>query len=143
MKTLKTLTLAICLLITAVASHAKDDSRNAKAATPYFALKTYVEAVSHGNIKDLDFAIDKSAKFSMLRGKEIMSFDKEQTMNFFKTTAGYSQACTIRTTVVNSNADFLLARVDMKYKDFTRSNYVTVSNMGSIWKITDVYSTFK
>jgi hypothetical protein len=143
MKTLKTLTLAICLLATAVTVNAKDD-RAAKAASPYFALKTYVSAVSHGsNTKDLDYLVENSARFSLLRGKEIMSFDKEQAMKYFKENAGYDQDCSIKTTVVNSNRDFILARVDMKYKDFVRSNYVTISNMGNIWKITDVYSTFK
>jgi len=51
--------------------------------------------------------------------------------------------CTTSTTVVESNADLALVKVDMKYSNSVRSNYVTLVNTGAGWKITNVYSVFK
>lgn len=143
MKTLKTLTICVCLLLAALITKADDHALKAKAASPYFALNTYIGAVSTGKLADLDFAIDDNAKFSMLRGKSIMSFDKAEMMDFIKQTKGYEQNCAVKTTVVSSTGDVIIARVDLRYPTFTRSNYVTITNMGNIWKITDVYSVFK
>jgi hypothetical protein len=33
--------------------------------------------------------------------------------------------------------------VDMKFENFVRSNYVTIANTPSGWKITNVHSVFK
>ena len=60
--------------------------------------------------------------------------------------AGYEtiEACSADKAIrqLESNANIAIVKVDMKYSDFTRSNYVTIANTGNGWKITNVYSTF-
>lgn len=143
MKTLKTLTLGLCLFLAATIAKANKISTEDKMASPYFAINTYVDAVSRGKLADLDQVIDKTAKFSMLRGKNIISFDKDEMLNFTKQNSNVEQTCTINTSIVNTNADVTVAKVDMVFDGFVRSNYVTLTHTGSGWKITNVYSVFK
>ena len=111
--------------------------------TKTYAVNTYVNAMTRGKLDGLNEVLDKSVKFSMLRGKEMLSFDKKQMLSFMQKDKNVSQACTTSTTVVESNADVAVVRVDMQFDGFVRSNYLTVANTGSGWKITNVYSVFK
>ena len=110
--------------------------------TQTYAVNTYVDAMTRGRLNGLNDVLDNSASFSMVRGKQVLSFSKKQMLDYFKTNRNTEQICTTSTSVVESNADIAIVKVDMKYADFTRSNYVTIANTGNGWKITNVYSTF-
>ncbi|OKS87900.1 nuclear transport factor 2 family protein [Mucilaginibacter polytrichastri] len=142
MKTLKSVALGVCLFLACTVAKANKISDD-KSASPYFAINTYVDAVSRGKVADLESVIDKTAKFSMLRGKNLISFDKTEMVNFANENANTEQACTVTSSIVSTNTDVTVARVDMQYDGFVRSNYVTLTNTGSGWKITNVYSVFK
>jgi hypothetical protein len=142
MKTLKSIILGLALLLVcgAVKANPVTDNEN---LTATHAVNTYVDAITRGKLAGLNDVLDQTVKFSMLRGKKMLSFDKKQMMDFFKGDKNVEQACTTSTDIVESNADIKVVKVDMKYDGFTRSNYVTVTNTGDGWKITNVYSVFK
>jgi hypothetical protein len=144
MKMLKSIAIAACLLVTFgfAKANTKLNDDNA-AASPNNAINTYVDAVSHGKTEGLSQVIDKSAKFSILQGKNILSFNKADMMAFVKENKDVEQVCTTSTSVVEANDDMTVVKVDMKYAGFTRTNYVTLTNTGSTWKITNVYSIVK
>jgi hypothetical protein len=110
--------------------------------TQTYAVNTYVDAMTRGRLNGLNDVLDNSASFSMVRGKQVLSFSKKQMLDYFKTNRNTEQICITSTSVVESNANIAIVKVDMKYSDFTRSNYVTIANTGNGWKITNVYSTF-
>jgi hypothetical protein len=141
MKTLKSLTIAIALLATTSFVKANDVPENSLTKT--HAINTYVDAMTRGKFSDLNQVVDQSAKFNILRGKNILSFNKKEMTDYLKNEKNIVQECTTSTAVVESNSDMAVVKVDMKYENFTRSNYVTVTNTGSGWKITNVYSVFK
>lgn len=140
MKTLKTLTAAVALVLTC--SFAKANDVPAVNLTRVHAINTYLDAMTRGKIADLSQVVDESAKFSILRGKSIMSFDKKQMTDYLKDQKNIEQTCTTNTEVVESNSHIAVVKVDMKYNGFIRSNYVTIANTGNGWKITNVYSVF-
>ncbi|TFF40778.1 nuclear transport factor 2 family protein [Mucilaginibacter psychrotolerans] len=142
MKNLKSIVLGLALLLICGAVNAKPTNDN-ESLTANHAINTYVDAITRGKLNGLNDVLDQSVKFSMLRGKKVLSFDKKQMMEFFKGDKNVEQACTTSTEIVESNADVKLVKVDMKFDGFTRSNYVTVANTGDGWKITNVYSVFK
>ncbi|GGH20978.1 nuclear transport factor 2 family protein [Mucilaginibacter phyllosphaerae] len=141
MKTLKSLTLAIALLATTTFVKANDVPENYLTKT--HAINTYIDAMTRGRSNNLNQVVDQSAKFNILRGKSILSFTKKEMTDFLKNQKNVEQACTTSTEVVENNVDMAVVRVDMKFEGFTRSNYVTIANTGSGWKITNVYSVFK
>ncbi|MBK0380436.1 nuclear transport factor 2 family protein [Mucilaginibacter segetis] len=142
MKNLKSIILGLALLITCgtVNAGTKTEGEN---LTKNYAINTYVDAMTRGKLSGLDEVLDRSVKFSMLRGKNMLSFNKKEMLNYLKKTGNVEQACTTSTRIVESNADLALIRVDMKFENFVRSNYLTVANTGNGWKITNVYSVFK
>lgn len=140
MKTLKSLTLGLALLFTVVAAKAADKFEK---FSKTYAVSSYVDAMVHGKLDGLSEVLDPTAKFSMLRGNDMISYNKTEMLSFMKTTKNVEQVCTIKTSEVDNNDDVTVVKVDMQYSGFTRSNYVTIANTGAGWKITNVYSVFK
>ncbi|MDR3695272.1 nuclear transport factor 2 family protein [Mucilaginibacter sp.] len=140
MKTLKTMMLGLAML--ALCGAVKATPREDGKLTENYAINTYIDAMTRGKLNGLNEVLDKSAAFNMLRGKHVLSFDKQQMLDYFQTNKNIEQQCTTSTSVVESNAGLAIVKVDMKFENFTRSNYVTIANTGSGWKITNVYSVF-
>ena len=140
MKTLRSIMLGLAML--AFFGAAKANTNDNSKLTQTYAVNTYVDAMTRGRLSGLNDVIDNTASFSMVRGKQVLSFDKKQMLDYFKTNRNTEQICTTSTSIVESNANIAIVKVDMKFADFTRSNYVTIANTGNGWKITNVYSTF-
>jgi hypothetical protein len=140
MKTLKSILLGLALMVVCVAVKANntDDGK----LTQTHAINTYVDAMTRGKLQGLSDVLDQSAQFSMLRGKTVLSFSKKQMLDYLQANKNTEQACTITTSIVESNANVAVVKVDMKFDGFVRSNYVTIANTGNGWKITNVYSVF-
>jgi predicted nucleic acid-binding Zn ribbon protein len=141
MKTLKSVTLALALFVTC--SFAKASDVPAENLTKTHAINVYVDAMTRGRISDLNQVLDQSAKFSMQRGKSVMRFSKKEMTDYLKNQKNIEQACTTSTDIIEENTDSAVVKVDMDFGHFTRTNYVTIANTGSGWKITNVYSVFK
>ena len=144
MKTIKSIVLGLALLVvcgTSVNAAATLDKNDGLTKT--YAVNTYVNAMTRGKLDGFNDVLDKSAKFSMLRGKQVLNFDKKEMMQYMQKGKNVSQECTTSTIIVESNDDTAVIRVDMQYDNFVRSNYLTIANTGSGWKITKVYSVFK
>ena len=140
MKTLKSILLGLALL--AVGTAVKANNTNDGTLTENHAINTYVDAMTRGKVQGLNDVLDQSAQFSMLRGKTVLSFSKKQMLDYMQANKNTEQTCTTSTSVVESNANIAVVKVDMKYEGFVRSNYVTIANTGNGWKITNVYSVF-
>jgi hypothetical protein len=145
MKTLNSLLFVAILFLSTIAAKAADGPVPVKKAklSQSYAVNTYVNAISQGKLAGLDNVIDASAKFSLMRGDKVLCFDKEQIMKFMNANADVKQDCTTTTTMVENNPDYTVVKVDMQYENFTRSNYVTLTNTGIGWKIINVHSVFK
>ncbi len=140
MKTLKSILLGLVLL--AVGTAVKANNTNDGTLTENHAINTYVDAMTRGKLQGLNDVLDQSAQFSMLRGKTVLSFSKKQMLDYMQANKNTEQTCTTSTSIVESNANVAVVKVDMKYEGFVRSNYVTIANTGNGWKITNVYSVF-
>ena len=142
MKTLKSLFAALALVVVCSVAKASDDADIAKLSKDN-AITSYINAMTAGNMKGFNEVLDSTVKFSMLRGKDVVSFTKSDMLEFMNSNSGIKQTCNTTATVVENTGDVTVVKVDMQFKDFTRTNYVTVANTGKGWKITSVYSLFK
>jgi hypothetical protein len=141
MKSLKSIVLGLALLV--VCGAAKANNINDAKLTPNHAINTFVDAMTHGKLAGLNDVVDKTAEFNILRGKTVLSFSKNQMLEFLNSNKNIEQICTTSTSIVESNANVTIVKVAMKYDDFVRNNYITIANTGNGWKITNVYSVFK
>jgi hypothetical protein len=141
MKTLKLFILSLSLVVVCgVAKAAKIDEGS---LSKNYAINTYIDAVTRGRLSGLNDVLDQTVKFSMLRGKHVISFSKKDMMDYLNENKNVEQACTTNTEIVESDANISVVKVDMQFDGFVRSNYVTLANTGNGWKITNVYSVFK
>ena len=142
MKTLKSIVLGLALLVVGSAAKAitYSDGDN---LTRAFAINTYVDAITRGKLQGLNDVVDQNAKFSLLSGKKIITFTRDEIFQSLRLNKNVEQDCTTSTTIIQSNSDITVVKVDMQYERFVRSNYVTIANTGKGWKITNVYSVFK
>jgi len=143
MKTLKTIAVALILVVTFGAAKATPVASGNEMISLKHAITTYVNAMTHGQVNDLAIVVDQDAKFTMLRGNKMLSFNRADIVNSVKENEDVDQDCTTTSTVRESNSDLTVVKVDMKYAGFTRTNYVTLAYTVDGWKITNVYSVFK
>ncbi len=141
MKTLKTTLIALFITLTYNVSKASIPTINER-LTMHYAITTYVNAFAHGKTSGLADIIDDNAKFSHNRGEKIISFNKTQILESFANQENTEQNCTTTAKIVENNASLVVYKVQMKYQNFSRINYVTMTDTGNGWKITNVTSVF-
>jgi len=141
MKTLRSILLGLSLLI--IFSSAKANKPESAIFTTNHAINTYIDAITRGKLEGFVDVLDPSSKFSMLRGKQVLSFSKEDMVKYLQQNKDVEQMCTTSTSIVESNPDLTVVKVDLQYDNFVRSDYITIANTGNGWKITNVYSVFK
>jgi hypothetical protein len=149
MKTLTTTILALIIVLSfgaAKADGTNNTANNNNAAAKMsvdYAVNTYVNAVTLGDIKELDGILDSNLKYSIERGNGKMVYNKAQTMDAFADDQDIQQDCITTTTVNNSAPDVTTVKVELQYVDCIRTNYVTFIKSEQGWKVTNIYSTFK
>ena len=144
MKTLKITILGLLMIATfgaAKANTVKHGGNDMVSAN--YTINTYVGAISRGRVKDMTDLLGDNLKYSIQRGNKVLVFNKSQYVESAKNDQNLQQDCLVTTTVAESTSDVMIVKVDMKYADVTRTNYVTLINSDNGWKITNIYSVFK
>ncbi len=141
MKTLKTVLIALLLTVTYNITKANTPNTNEK-LTMRYALSAYVDAFTHGRSTGLADVVDDNAKFSHTRGQQVISFSKTQILESLKGQENVEQNCKTTARIVENTANLVVYKVQMKYENFSRVNYVTMTDTGAGWKITNVSTVF-
>jgi len=111
--------------------------------TKTHAIDTYIDAVTRGRLQGFDDVLDSSAKFTVLITKNrLQSFNKKEMLNFLNKIRNVEENCTTSTDIIQNTSDMIVAKVDMRFETFIRSNYVSIANTHKGWKIINVYSVF-
>lgn len=140
MKTLKTLTAALLMLVS-VSTFAADGKKNEKFEMNY-ALKTYIEAVTHGKISTLSEVLDSEVKLTTTRGEKIINQSRVELLKRLKLNENIIQNCETQVNIVESNPTLTVVKVSMKYINFTKVDYISLANTTKGWKITSISSSF-
>jgi hypothetical protein len=140
MKTLKSLMLGLVLL--AAIGTVKAAPINDDVTSQNYAVNTFIDAITKGKVDGLNNVLDKSMSFSMLHGKTVHTFTKDELLGYLQNDKGIKQICITSTSVVESNPKVEVVKVDIKYHGFTRSNFLTVANTANGWKIVNIYTMY-
>jgi hypothetical protein len=73
----------------------------------------------------------------------VTTHNKEQVIGFLKGQQNVKQDCSTTYTVMEQSGNYSLAKVEIKYRDFSKVDYVTLSKEGADWKINQVVTTYK
>jgi len=140
MKTLRSMLAVIALLVagTAANAHVKTIGGN---ATTDDAINTYISAITSGKTSNLDKELDDNMKFSVHRGDNVNSINKDELLDNLKDT-GASQPLSTKTTSLQDDDGIAKIKVEFIYDGFMRTDVVTL-NKSTGWMITNVDSTTK
>lgn len=143
MKTLKTLAMALVLLVAGATANAAKNHEQ-KNLNKDEVINTYVNAITKGDLTGLDNAIDDNAQFNMKRGDAVNTANKQQMMEYIKSVPAIGSDCKCTNTVVKDEGDgSAVIKVEIKYNDVVRTNVITVERKFGSWKITNVDTSFK
>lgn len=141
MKTLTTLTAALLIVLSFSAFTTED--QNSEKLKMNYAVQTYIDAVTNGQLKGFSEVIDNSANFTMTKGSSIVNHSKSEILNAMKSTKGIQQNCSTDFSVIEQTPNQAIVKITQKYDSFSRINFVTAANTSKGWKITNVSSSFQ
>jgi len=148
MKTLvKTFTAAALIAVSTFAMAAegpvsKSEKVNVNLSTADFALEHYVAVTTEGESVGVEqlFAEDFSQK---IQSANTQSHSREAVVKSLKKQKGEKLNCTVTTDVIEDSADYMVAKVTLKFEDFTKTDLVTLVREGNDWKVSSSVNSYK
>jgi len=144
MKTFITTILAAFILTSssAFATTAEKAKRSTVAAINR-TLDLYTDAVSKGQVAAIDQLFSEQFHQRITGTKNTFVFNKEQLVGFLKKRKNIQEQCETNYSIVDENNGMAIAKVEMKYGTFSRVDYITISQNGKGYQISQIVSTFK
>ena len=137
MKTLKKSILTLSfLLVASILVKAELPKKAGKNANDV--LIKYIENTTTGHGYDFNELLADDFKQYIDCDKKKLNYDKKQFIKYLKSSRNIVFDCTTDYSVIEETEDFVIAKVDMQFATFTKTNYVTLSNTDEGWKITNI-----
>ncbi|MBS1528077.1 MAG: hypothetical protein JST19_20695 [Bacteroidetes bacterium] len=143
MKTLRSIALGVAMLVSGGTVYAAGVTHHEISKDEV--VGTYINAIVHGNLKDVDQAIADDAQFYTIRGTgtRVDALTKKQVMDYLKSNASLNENCECTSTMLKDDDNTFVEKVDMKYDNVTRTDVITAERDGNDWKITKVETSYK
>jgi len=148
MKTLvKTFTAAALIAVSTFAMAAEGPgSKSAKAnvnlSTADLALDHYVAVTTEGESAGVEqlFAEDFSQK---IQSANAQSHSREAVVKSLKKQKGEKLNCTVTSDIIEESADYMVAKVTLKFENFSKTDLVTLVREGNVWKVSKSINSYK
>ncbi|CAM3643482.1 nuclear transport factor 2 family protein [Sphingobacterium prati] len=148
MKTLvKTFAAAALIAVSTFAMAAetpvsKTEKANVNLSTADFALDHYVAVTTEGESAGVEqlFATDFSQK---IQASNAQSHSREAVIKSLKKQKGERLNCKVKTDIIEESADYMVAKVTLKFEDFTKTDLVTLVREGNEWKVSASINSYK
>ncbi|WP_426790653.1 nuclear transport factor 2 family protein [Sphingobacterium sp. WOUb80] len=148
MKTLvKTFTAAALIAISTFTMAAEGSgSTSAKAnvnlSTADLALDHYVAVTTEGESAGVEqlFAEDFNQK---IQASNAQSHSRSAVVKLLKKQKGEKLNCTVSTDIIEESADYMVAKVTLKFENFTKTDLVTLERVGNDWKVSKSINSYK
>jgi hypothetical protein len=141
MKTLKLMLAGIAIIFTSLAANANVKSHKAPLSQDDV-VNMYVSAINTGSANNLDKILNSDIKFNSMRGENVHTLNKDELVNYVKSTSGNTVQADVTKTVLASDDNSAKIQVDFKYDGYTRTDIVTLDKANG-WEITAVDSSTK
>ncbi len=117
----------------------KSAKANVNLSTADFALEHYVAVTTEGESAGVEqlFAEDFSQKANATTNS------RYEIIKFFKKQKGEKLNCTVTTDIIEESADYMVAKVTLKFEDFTKTDLVTLVREGNDWKVSKSINSYK
>ena len=121
---------------------AKATKTNVNLSTADFALAHYVAVTTEGESAGVEqlFAADFNQK---IQAKNAQSHSREAVIKSLKKQKEEKLNCTVSTDILEESADFKVAKVTLKFENFTKTDLVTLVRGGNDWKVSNSINSYK
>lgn len=143
MKTLvKTFAAVALISISTFTMAAADPGKSLNLSTADLAIDSYVTVMTAGASAGVEqlFAADFSQK---IQGQEARTHKRSEVISFLKKQKGEKLNCSTTTEILEESENYMVARITMKFEDFTKTDLVTLINEAGTWKVTSSVNAYK
>jgi len=74
---------------------------------------------------------------------KLKSNSRSEVVKSLKKQKGEKLNCTVSTDVLEESADYMVARVTLKFEDFSKTDLVTFVREGNDWKVSKSINSYK
>ncbi|WP_134090106.1 nuclear transport factor 2 family protein [Olivibacter sp. XZL3] len=141
MKTSIKLFIVAIILFSSSAFASATEDRNLSTAEN--AIHEYIDGITLGRTENIEALFAESFKRNTAGNGAVYSHSKKQVVDFLKQNRNLKQNCITQYDVIEQSAQFALAKLEMRYPEFTKIEYVQLCREGSEWKINQVTTTYK
>ncbi|PUV22482.1 nuclear transport factor 2 family protein [Sphingobacterium athyrii] len=143
----KTFTAAALIAVSTFAMAAnkpasKTEKVTVNLSTADFALEHYVAVTTEGESAGVEqlFAEDFNQK---IQASNVQSHSRSAVVKSLKKQKGEKLNCTVATDIIEESADFMVAKVTLRFEDFTKTDLVTLVREGNDWKVSKSINSYK
>lgn len=143
MKTLvKTFAAAALITLSTLAMAAADPGKALNLSTADLAIDSYVSVMTEGTSQGVEklFASEFNQK---IQGKAARTNSRSEVISFLKKQKGEKLNCSTSTEVLEESENYMVARITMKFDDFTKTDLVTLINESGTWKVASSVNSYK
>lgn len=139
-------TIALIAVTTLTMATEKITRKSEKAlvnlSTPEFALDHYVAVTTEGESAGIEqlFTDDFSRK---IQSKTALTNSRSEVIKLFKKQKGEKLNCNVSAQIIEKSADYMVAKVTMKFENFTMTDLVTLVREGDSWKVAKSINSYK
>ncbi|WP_286898292.1 MULTISPECIES: nuclear transport factor 2 family protein [Sphingobacterium] len=121
---------------------AKATKTNINLSTADFALEHYVAVTTAGKSAGVEqlFAEDFNQK---IQATNAQSNSRSEVVKSLKKQKGEKLNCTVSTAIIEESADYMVAKVTLKFENFTKTDFVTLERVGNDWKVSKSINSYK
>ncbi|WP_312365559.1 nuclear transport factor 2 family protein, partial [Sphingobacterium sp.] len=121
---------------------AKATKTNVNLSTADFALDHYVAVTTEGESAGVQqlFAEDFNQK---IQATNAQSNSRSEVVKLLKKQKGEKLNCTVSTDILEESADYMVAKVTLKFENFTKTDLVTLERVGNDWKVSKSINSYK
>ncbi len=143
----KTFTAAALIAVSTFAIAAEGPGAKATKAsvnlsTADFALEHYVAVTTEGESAGVEqlFAEDFNQK---IQSSNVQSHNRSEVVKLLKKQKGEKLNCTVSTDIIEESADYMVAKVTLKFENFTKTDLITLERVGNDWKVSKSINSYK
>jgi len=121
---------------------AKATKSNVNLSTADLALDHYVAVTTEGESAGVEqlFAEDFSQK---IQATNAQSNSRSAVVKLLKKQKGEKLNCTVSTDIIEESADYMVAKVTLKFENFSKTDLVTLERVGNDWKVSKSINSYK
>jgi hypothetical protein len=120
----------------------KTTKANVNLSTADFALEHYVAVTTEGESAGVEqlFAEDFSQK---IQSSNAQNHSRNAVVKLLKKQKGEKLDCKVATDIIEESADYMVAKVTLKFESFTKTDLVTLERVGNEWKVSKSINSYK